>query len=668
MARIKVQKIEGEATGGDKTNVIYFNLKDGIDKTLKNLATTEYYEISSFYKPELVDQALAKLKVADKVSYKTAQGNTLYVDQKAIKQKLADNIDKLQVFYQQYQQGYLAETTRYFTLRAKDGKSYLKEVDDLASHFKQVKQNLKDKQGKTITVEGFIITDQLALDKAITQLKLPTYVSYEVVDDLSGATDISTFTDYFKQLVKLANDCGIDDSNGRVLGVGEIAVTQQHLQLNRIVNDVLAGVKALAKAQPITKTPEQAELFSNVAMGVDTSEITGRHQFFSPMFRGFMTLGEQGLYEAVQRANKSSKTITIPYETRGSNSVYRTKMATEIQLSGHNKQLVKSQPEADRFMARLIKAQGILYLYAMHTKSMTIYNAKITDMLRLVGYEGRIKQEHYIDVTEGIAGLFAITLAKTDDHYTDPKTGKKIYVGKNELYGEAIRPIGDLQAIWHADKDGNPLYIKKIVRLRIADGMLNPNQRRATLISKALLKLNTLQERQYLQLGSFISEHFSQYEANTVEGKPIKLTIQTLLEWRGLATPDNYRRVDQTKEYLKNALDKLVSIGHIQGWRVDGANYKRLGLTPDDRQKTVLIYPTETIKEALRPKLTDQDEPLKKILKKQVKEQGVSKLAERYSTTTNVINGIINNRDTVNSLPNKAYIDLKAQAYDKGKG
>jgi hypothetical protein len=660
--RAKANHAEQQSRG------IFFNVKDGIDKTLKSLTKTDDYEISTFYKPELVAQALDKLKLADKVSTQTKDGKTFYVDQKAVKLKLTDNIGKLQAFYDKHQQDYITESTRYFTLRTAKGKrSYLKEIDELAKYFTEVDQTIKDKDGKNLTLKGYTVSDPNALSSAIKQLKLPTYTSYEIVPEPSGSTDIATFTNSMRQVVELADECDIPPEGGAVMQVGDTPVHQVHLQLHRIINDVLAGVKDLAKAQPISRTPDQIDMFSNIAMGVDTAEITGRHQFFSPMFRGFMNLGEQGLYEAIQRANKGSKQITIPYETKGSNSVYRTKMQTEVQLSGHNKQLVTTQAEADRFVARLIKAQGILYLWAMHTNSMTIYNTKITDMLRLVGYEGRIKQEHYTDVTEGIAGLFSITLAKTDDHYTDPKTGKKIYVGKNEMYGEVIRPIGDLQAIWHTDKDSKPVYIKKVVRLRIADGMLNPNQRRATLISKALLRLNTLQERQYLQLGSFISDHFSQYQDSTIEGKPIKLTVQTLLEWRGLATADNYRRVDQTKTYLRQALDKLVAIGHIAKWRVDGADYDQLGLSPDDRQKTVLIYPTEHIKEALKGKIADQDEPLKKILKKQVKERGVSKVAQQYDTSAEAIQKVVNNRDTVDSLPSKAYNNLKAQAYDSGK-
>lgn len=428
--------------------------------------------------------------------------------------------------------------------------------------------------------------------------------------------------------------------------------------LTRVTDDIQGNAE-------IATAPTQTELFSNMVIGLDTADITGRHQFFSPMFRGFMSLGEQGLFTAVERANRGSKTVTIPYETKGSNSVYRTKMQTEIELSGHSRQVIRTAPEAERFMARLIKAQGIMYLWAMHTNSLTIYNTKVTDMLRLAGYEGRIKQEHYIDVTEGIAGLFAITLTKTADHYIDPKTAKKVYVGKNEMYGEVIRPIGDLQALWHTYKKGNPLYIKKVIRLKIADGMLNPNQRRATLISKALLKLNTLQERQYIQLGSFISDHFSQYQDRTVEGKPIRLTLQTLLEWRGLADPDNLQRVSRTKQHLQQALDKLIEIGHIAKWEIEGARYDKLGLSPDDRSRIVLIYPAQAIVEALRPVIAEPDEKLKKVLKEQVREQGATKVAEQYETTADAINGIINNRETVDSLPKKAYDDLKLKAYDK---
>ena len=79
----------------------------------------------------------------------------------------------------------------------------------------------------------------------------------------------------------------------------------------------------------------------------------------------------------------------------------------------------------------------------------------------------------------------------------------------------------------------------------------------------------------------------------------------------------------------------------------------------------MLIYPAQAIVEALRPVIAEPDEKLKKVLKEQVREQGATKVAEQYETTADAINGIINNRETVDSLPKKAYDDLKLKAYDK---
>ncbi len=436
----------------------------------------------------------------------------------------------------------------------------------------------------------------------------------------------------------------------------------------------LGGLIALAGVtddlQPngeLAKAPSQTELFSNTTMGISTAEITGRHQFFSPMFRGFMGLGESGLYDAINQAYKRGNSVTIPYETKGSSSVYKTKLQTSVDISGVEKDLITDEAKAQRFTARLIKTQGILYLWAMHTNSLTIYNTKVTDMLRLAGYEGRIKPEHYIDITEGIAGLFAIAVTKTDDHYIDLKTGKKVYVGKNEMYGEVVRPIGEVRAIWHKGTDGKPAYIKQLIRLEIAKGMLNPTARRATLVSKALLRLNTLQERQYLQLGSFISELFSQYQDKTIKGEPVSLTLQTLLEYRGLTDPDSLRRVEQTKTYLKQALDKLVDIGHVYKWAVKNGSYEKLTLTGKDLDTVILIYPTTSIQEALKPVINDDDKALTTILTQEVRADGLSETAKHYETNAEAIEAVINNRDTADSLPNTAYNELKTKAYDSGK-
>lgn len=675
----KAKRKEGEQF------TVYPSIKGGIEGVLRDKATTKLYPIGDFYKANLVAKALDELPVADRVEYITAQGNKRHIDTKAIKQKLVDNVDKLQAFYDKQKQKPLAVTTyklindealpklaKFFTLETIQPNQWIPKTATItrdingastAGRVVDVDQvpDLKNAYKQPIT--GYLITDKNGLATALANLQPTDYREHkdvEIMASVEGNT-IEGLKSLFTDLIDLTNACGITDDSGQVMSIGDLVINQIHLEFLSIISRTLAGV--LERNKPV----EQTNLFSNMTIGVDTAEITGRHQFFSPMFRGFMGLGESGLYEAINTANRRNSNVTIPYETKGSSSVYKTKLQTSVDISGVEKALITDEAKAQRFTARLIKAQGILYLWAMHTNSLTIYNTKVTDMLRLAGYEGRIKPEHYIDITEGIAGLFAIAVTKTDDHYTDPKTGKKVYVGKNEMYGEVVRPIGEVRAIWHKGTDGKPAYIKQLIRLEIAKGMLNPTAKRATLVSKALLRLNTLQERQYLQLGSFISDLFSQYQDKTIQGEPVALTLQTLLEYRGLTDPDSLRRVEQTKTYLKQALDKLVDIGHIAKWTVKNGSYEKLTLTGKDLDTVILIYPTTSIQEALKPVINDDDKALTTILTQEVRADGLATTAEHYGADTEVIEAVINNRDTADSLPNKAYNELKTKAYDKGK-
>ena len=733
------------------TGAIYPSIAGGVNAVLKEQAKGELYPIADFYKTSLVAKALDTAK-GGLVRVTTVQGSSIEIDRADIKQKLASNIKALKAFYDKQKSKTLAVTYyqrvndetaealkpyfEYNTFKPVDHENYKVDVQRhlINSDNKIIMQ--PNKVNVATPINGYALTDKPKLIKAIDKLpktKILPHKDVEIQTSVASveANTIGGLKQLFTDVIDLAKACNIKDDGTRVLAIGEVEVSQTHLELLSTVSLTLATV------QELNKPVEQTNLFSNMTVGVDTAEITGRHQFFSPMFRGFMGLGESGLYEAINVATKRSSNVTIPYETKGSSSVYKTKLQTSVDISGVEKALITDEAKAQRFTARLIKAQGILYLWAMHTNSLTIYNTKVSDMLRLAGFEGRIKPEHYIDITEGIAGLFAIAVTKTDDHYTDPKTGKKVYVGKNEMYGEVVRPIGEVRAVWHmqdkpyyyteaefnnldeitrnnldykgevkqeyteVDKNGKrqnktrqvnkyyqilttnksnkdktteaieyekqPAYIKQLIRLEIAKGMLNPTARRATLVSKALLRLNTLQERQYLQLGSFISDLYSQYDKKTVIGEPVTLKLQTLLEYRGLADPDSLRRVEQTKTYLKQALDKLVDIGHIAKWTVRNGNYEKLTLTGKDLDTVILIYPPKFVQEGLKPVINDDDKALTAILTQEVRADGLASTAEHYGADTEAIEAVINNRDTADSLPNTAYNELKTKAYDKGK-
>ena len=609
---------------------------------LKSMATTKQYPIDSFYRADLTAQALDALDLSD--------------DAEGVRANLAKHIDRLNAIYDQVKDDSLGVTIR---IGLPD-----KAVKDLADQYVKA-TSIRTTDDKATSIQGYEITDIQGLRKAIQKAKPLT------LESPSYNLGIKKLPDFYAAVDTLAKDLKIDGRKDNNLAYVILAVLDQ------------------IRRQPDTplEATNQLDLFSNMAMGVDTAEISGRHQFFNPMYRGYMDLGEAGLYEAVAKASKQGTTLTIPYKTTTmAGQVYRVTLDTRANMGGHTIPVIENQGDATRYLARLIKAQGIVYLWAMNSRSMTLYNVKMTDLLRLAGYTGRIKDTDYIDVTKGMAGLYATRIDKTGNEYTDPKTGRRIKLGKHELYGETIHPIGSLSVVWHTgyakdakgkriqtgtDPKGKPIYktepkyIKKIVRLTIADGMINPTSRRATLLSKKLLQLDTLNERQYIQVGSLISETFSQYQDKTVQGEPIRLRLKTLLEWRGLADGDSLRRVTQTKQRLAQALDKLTSIGHIARWTVDGARYEALGLSKGDLERLILIYPTKAIQQALKGGIGGDDTELRKLLKGLVKDQGVTDVAKQYAASPEVIANIVNDKDTVDSLPLTAYNDLKALSYDK---
>ena len=101
----KAKRKEGEQFS------VYPSVKGGVEGVLRDNATTKLYPIGEFYKANLVAKALDELPVVDRVEYITAQGNKRHIDTKAIKQKLTDNVDKLQAFYEKQKQKPLSVKT-----------------------------------------------------------------------------------------------------------------------------------------------------------------------------------------------------------------------------------------------------------------------------------------------------------------------------------------------------------------------------------------------------------------------------------------------------------------------------------------------------------------------------------------------------------------------------
>ena len=679
---------------GDKMAGVTFYAERGqpILKIIDSLAEVKRYKIRDFYKPELIEQALTEVlksrgleTVATKdlrqaIKHKSGliPKNDRYAKMVA---SLQANTEAVADYFSTYLDSYLVETLKPTLKTEQEGG---KSTDELLSGTETKRLiPLTDgvytsKNGSKTKQQGYTVPDQKALEQFIKGLlatdhkerKIGTISESELQQ---GSTSLESYGDRYKAIRTLGEASGINLGEQPEQDKGTITINTAYITLESLLHSTLYQMVKITKAKPVELKPverdkdTQLELFSNIKMGVDTAEIIARHQFFNPMYRGLMQMGEQGIYEAVTKARQANRyEIAIPYETTGYNSVYKASMQLGVNISGVDVSPVKTEADAQRLQARLHKAHNMLSLWAMETNSNTLYNVKMTDLLRLAGYRGRIKPDDYIDVTNGIVALVAQTITRgSDTHYTDPKTGKAIKLGKNELYGEIIRPVGSLGAIWHKGKDGKPAYIKKIVYARLAEGMLNPTQKRATVLSKSLLQLNTLQERHYLIMGVIIGELYSQYDKETAEGKPVRLTIQTLLEYRGLADPDSLQRVARTKQALKQALDKLQQIGHVERWAVKGGkDYADITLDPNGLKTVILIYPPEHVKRVLRPAIADPDSKLTNILRREVREQGINEVATKYDTTPEQIEAVVNNKDTVDSLPSQAYNDLKAQQYD----
>jgi len=618
------------------------------------LVKTKAYKVANFYDDKKVYQAVKQTKA----SY--YRNNKFSKHYKPLLKALKNNPDLL---VKKYKELLKLNNLELIENTAKAPNAEL--IKELARKYVVFKNNKYQISNKTALVREI---NQNGINTTIFLLKADTPSSELVLGDVKlGITQVRA------KAGELIKELGLDSANTlndvfETFATAEIAMATILADTRQqTTTDKLETSEVFTAPSPIIDTSEieQPTLFANIAMGVDTAEITSRHQFFSPMFRGIAELGEQGLYDEAQKAKSRNRAITIPYKTNGRGSSYSVTLETSANISGTPYNLLESKPEAMRYNARIIKTLGIFYLWAMHTNSLTIANTEVSEMLKLAGYEGRIKSEHYIDVTIGTFGLFSTVISRTAKTYTDPKTGRVIRVGKNEIYGEVIRPVGSVYAVFHKSKNGEPLYIKKIIRLKIAEGMLNPEQKRATLLSKALLQLNTLQERQYIILGSNISDKFSQFQDATIAGKPIRLKLGTLLEWRGLANTDDLARNKRTKDTLKTSLDKLIEIGHIKSWRVHKANYNDIKLSGKGLDTIILIEATEAIRDTLKADtIANQDSELINMVKREVNQEGKGLVASHYGIETNELTALINGKMTAKELPVTAYDKLKVKYFD----
>lgn len=563
------------------TRSMFLNIEDGIDKALKNLTKTADYDIGSFYKPELVTKALNKLELPDKVAIITKDGNNLSVNQKAIKQKLVSNINKLQAFYDKHRQSYLNESTRYFALRLK-GESYLKQIDELSEYFTETSMPIKGRDGGKLNLKGYSVNNKNALNNAIKELKLPTYTVYEITPEPSSTTDFATFTDSVRQVVELADESGIKAEGGIVMQVGDTPVHQSHLQLQRIINNTLAELKNLAKAKPV-----------NVAEGVGREVVN----ILNPeQHRYIGRPSTMGLFDMITKAveGKDLKDLTETYldrESRKDDGGFLTHIAdpqTALPLAFEGTDITPIQQAklVANSVALTIQAVGALQAYRRDKPDSTGY-VKIKDLAKYIGRydddmaknKGWLRPQYRQAILNGLmlAGLAGNSYIISKDKKTGKtKHGVVYLIDRISEYetnkkGDIIAVVTDFTSSYKASLQYNL-------------GVLTDGVER-------------LKTTEAINLATYISDRQVAKQNDTVAGKHIICKADTLCTKAGIT--------DQTITNRHNTLAKLLDDIESEGvavgrWETKAGGKRITGYNPESQ--TLYIYPTKTVQQGYTTK------------------------------------------------------------------
>lgn len=687
-----------------------------------------YYDVNSFYDAKKIKPAIKKLLASRRG--KPADTNEMLTALQAHTKELLEyyktvtSNERLQLKKEIYKQ---PDTSKTRELAAKYTRATgQRQVRANYGSLRQLIDGSQDDAADYKTVTDYEITDAKALADELLKSERLTIVIYglDILDiDTAGANDnTQELLKLRTEADKLADKIGLSDS-------------QHRKDIGYIWNIAFEGLLANILGQLITERPknqpEPLELFSNTIMGLDAENVTARHELFRSLDQGLRQLSTDKIYELY--TSDKQQTITIPNQSSGIKSVYQINIKPVVTMGGYSMPVVSSKADADRLSGRTIKAQLLLYAWTIRTGSYSVNNAKIGDMLKNAGLEARIQKEDYIDILKGLLNLEGAEFSIQADRYYDKQRKRTIRLGKNEVYGKTIKPLGSTEVIWHmankvyeytddeynkldddtkaklelkgtvkpnddtkanepknkyykivstqklATKKGpdkeqkiyeqEPVYIKKIIYARVAEGMNNPNQRRAILYSKGLMNLNTAQQGHYILLGSEIANLYQQYQADIIKGDPIRLKIVTVLDYLGFSTAEHLRKASETKQKMIKALDTLKDkpVNHIGKWQLRG----KLSLDDiniadsQDREQVILIWPPDDLIKNLKADndKDDSDAAMLKILKAEVTNKGKAATAQFYKIDPETLDDILSNRDAIAAcLPPEAYEQLKDKA------
>lgn len=567
---------------------IYPSIAGGVNAILKEQARGELYPIADFYKPSLVSKALETAN-GGRVRVTTVQGSSIDIDRAEIKQKLANNLKALKAFYDKQKSKTLAVT--YYQRVSDETAETLKQYFEYNT-FKPTGNNTADIYNQTGntriiippentkvqgSINGYALTDKPKLQKALDKLpktKILLHKDVEIQTSVASAeaNTIEGLRQLFTDVIDLAKACNIKDDGTRVLSIGDVEVSHTHLELLSTVSLTLATVQELNKDHKPRSVVniKEAEKHSYIGRPSTTS--------FIDMVEGAVSGRELKNLERTYR-NKDER------ETEGGFLAHIDDIQTALPFIDEIDDLKQRAKFMANSVALAVDAVTALQAYKRDNPDNNGY-IKIKDLATYIkryaddmDTKGSLRPQYRKSILNGL------TLAQLmgTDYIVDknPKTGAikwhKVYL---------IDRITD----YETNKKGDVVAVK-------TDFTTEYKASLSFNLGVVLDGVQNLKTPESKILATYISDRQVAKQDDTIAGKPVTFTADTLCTKAGITDHHITNRYNTLAKMLDDLQSEGIAIGK---WTTKAKNKAITGYNKDSQ--TIYIYPTINLQQAYTTK------------------------------------------------------------------
>ena len=580
---------------------IYPSIAGGVNAVLKEGARGELYPIADFYKPSLVAKALETTK-GGRVRVTTVQGSSIEIDRAEIKQKLASNLTALRAFYDKQKSKNLA-VTYYQRVNDKTAEAFKGYFD--YNTFKPISNNTAEvyKQAGTArikippentvvqgSIKGYGLPDKPKLQKALDKLpkakillhkdvEIEAKLSYVMGEQKADIPAIAGLKQLFTDVIELATACNIKNDGTMVLSIGnDVQISQTHLELLSTVSLTLATIQELntAKHSRSVVNIKEAEKHSYIGRPSTTS--------FIDMVEGAVSGRELKNLERTYR-NKDER------EAEGGFLAHIDDIQTALPFIND----IDDKKQRAKFMANSVAlaVDAVTALQAFRRdnqdhngyikiKDLATYIKRYADDMQV---KGSLRPQYRKAILNGL------TLAQLmgTDYIVEknPKTGAtkwhKVYL---------IDRITD----YETNKKGDVISVKTDFTAEY----------RASLsfnLGVVLDGVQNLKTPESKILATYISDRQVAKQDDTIAGKPITCTADTLCTKAGITDQHITNRYNTLAKMLDDLQGEGIAIGK---WTTKAKNKTITGYNKNSQ--TIYIYPTANLQQAYTTKARSKAE------------------------------------------------------------